>query len=73
MMSLLSPPNTQPLEYIGILKRKANTSLKYEQPKFPLNPTREKSLLAFPKFLVLHTKLMSHASTVRLPIYIFTL
>ena len=49
MMSLLSPPNTQPLEYIGILKRKANTSLKYKQPKFPLNPTREKSLLAFKK------------------------
>ena len=49
MMSLLSPPNTQPLEYIGILKRKANTSLKYKQPKFPLNPTREKSLLTFKK------------------------
>ena len=44
MMSLLSPPapNTQSLQYKVILKRKANTSLKYEQLKFPLNPTREK-------------------------------
>ena len=42
MMSLLSPPNTQSLQYKGILKRKANTSLKYERLKFPLNPTWEK-------------------------------
>ena len=67
MMSLLSPPNTQPLEYIGILKRKANISLKYEWLKFPLNPTREKIVTRYfkvqkntKKYLVLplDTKLM---------------
>ena len=63
MMSLLSPPNTQSLiQYKVILKRKANTSLKYERLKFPLDPTREKNDASYfkvqKKCLPLHTKLM---------------
>ena len=40
MMSLLSPPNTQSLQYKGILKRKANTSLKYERLQISSKPNK---------------------------------
>jgi hypothetical protein len=68
-MSLLSPPNTQPLEYIGILKRKANTISNTNDPNFLYTQqgkivTRYLKVLCILKYTMfyryIHTKLMKN-------------